>query len=71
MVLADFADYLRAQRAVDQAWVDPDEWARKVALNIAQMGPFSSDRSIERYATHIWQADALPAGALSRSGDSG
>jgi glycogen phosphorylase len=68
MVLADFADYLRAQRAVDQAWLDQDEWARKAVLNIAQMGPFSSDRSIERYATHIWQADALPKGALSRSG---
>jgi glycogen phosphorylase len=54
MVFADFCDYWRVQREVDGAWFDQDGWARKAILNIAAMGPFSSDRAIERYAARIW-----------------
>ncbi|MDO9384513.1 MAG: glycogen/starch/alpha-glucan phosphorylase [Hyphomicrobiaceae bacterium] len=54
MVIADFEDYWRAQRDVDALWLDPDGWTRKAMLNVAQMGMFTSDRSIREYAQKIW-----------------
>jgi starch phosphorylase len=54
MVLADFADYLRAQRDVDALWADKQDWNRRVIKNIAHMGIFSSDRAIRQYASDIW-----------------
>ncbi|MEB3242107.1 MAG: glycogen/starch/alpha-glucan phosphorylase [Cyanobacteriota bacterium] len=59
-VLADFADYLRAQREVNQAWADPSRWDRMALLNTARTGFFSSDRSIRQYAKDIWRAEAFP-----------
>jgi starch phosphorylase len=59
-VLADFADYLRAQAAVDQAWADRAHWNRMSLLNTARSGFFSSDRSIRDYATRIWAAEPFP-----------
>jgi starch phosphorylase len=61
MVLADFADYQRAQRAADIAWHDQDQWIRSAILNIANMEGFSSDRAIARYTSRIWHAEALQA----------
>jgi glycogen phosphorylase len=55
MVLADFADYWRAQRQADELWFDQREWSRRALLNIAQMGRFSADRSIKNYAADIWR----------------
>ena len=59
-VLADFADYLRAQSAVSAAWADRDRWNRMSVLNTARTGYFSSDRSIHEYATRIWKAEEYP-----------
>jgi len=53
-VLADFADYLRAQMEVDRAFADPQQWARMAIHNIAAMGQFSSDRTVREYARNIW-----------------
>ena len=57
-VLADFADYLRAQREVDRAFADPQRWAGMAIRNIAEMGQFSSDRTVRDYARRIWQVAA-------------
>jgi starch phosphorylase len=54
-VLADFADYARAQAAADELFLKPDEWSRKAVLNTVNMGTFSSDRSIREYAERIWR----------------
>ena len=54
MVAADFDAYWHAQRHVDVAWTDPDDWTRKAILNIAPMGRFSSDRTIRGYARDVW-----------------
>ena len=54
LCLADFADYLRCQEEVSQAWRDPERWTRMTILNVARMGKFSSDRSIHEYAEDIW-----------------
>jgi starch phosphorylase len=54
-VLADFADYARAQAAADELYLQPDDWSRKAVLNTVNMGTFSSDRSIREYAERIWR----------------
>jgi len=59
-VLADFADYLRAQRAVDAVWADRRRWNQMSLLNTARTGFFSSDRSIKDYAERIWRAEPYP-----------
>jgi starch phosphorylase len=53
-VAADFTAYYDAQRAVDRAWRDPEEWRRMAILNVARMGVFSSDRTIRGYARDVW-----------------
>jgi starch phosphorylase len=58
MVTADFGSYFAAQRAVDRAYRQTDEWTRRAVLNTARVGWFSSDRTIRSYAREIW--DALP-----------
>ena len=55
MVLADFADYFRAQCDVDALWQDPDAWARRAIRNVANMGRFRADRAIDEYAAEIWR----------------
>ena len=55
LLLADFAAYLKAQQRVDTLWRSPQAWARQAMLNVAGMGPFSSDRSIADYAREVWR----------------
>jgi starch phosphorylase len=54
MVAADFESYSAAQRSVDQRWRDPAGWQATVLRNIANVGWFSSDRTITDYAREIW-----------------
>ncbi|MCG6870435.1 MAG: glycogen/starch/alpha-glucan phosphorylase [Gammaproteobacteria bacterium] len=61
MVLADYASYVERQGDVDQAWRDPALWNRMSILNVARMGKFSSDRSIQDYRENIWKVDPVPA----------
>ena len=56
MVLADFADYARAQNASGELYRDADAWAKKALLNTACSGIFASDRSIRDYNERIWHA---------------
>ena len=54
LVCADFDSYWECQQRVDEAYRDQDGWARKVLSNLANMGRFSSDRTIREYAEEIW-----------------
>jgi starch phosphorylase len=56
LLLADYASYIQAQKAVELAYQDQDQWVRKAILNVANMGKFSSDRTILQYARQIWHA---------------
>src|SRR4051794_24566694 len=60
MHLADLTAYLEADKRLLELYADPDEWARKVILNIASSGKFSSDRTIAEYAAEIWDAKPCP-----------
>jgi starch phosphorylase len=53
-VLADYRAYLACQERAALLYRDPDEWTRRAILNTANMGQFSSDRSIQEYAQRIW-----------------
>jgi starch phosphorylase len=54
LVLADFDAYTRAQEAVARHYLDPKKWWRSSIVNVARMGFFSSDRTIQEYARDIW-----------------
>ncbi|MDR0271239.1 glycogen/starch/alpha-glucan phosphorylase [Paenibacillus sp.] len=53
-VLRDFGDYADAQAAVSRAYLNSQAWAAKSVVNIAHAGFFSSDCTINRYASDIW-----------------
>lgn len=54
LVTCDFDSYYEAQRMVDAAYRDADDWTRMAVLNTARVGWFSSDRTIAGYARDIW-----------------
>ncbi len=60
MHLADLKSYLDADDRLVELYARPDEWARKAILNIASSGKFSSDRTINEYATDIWNVKPCP-----------
>ncbi|MFU8847912.1 MAG: glycogen/starch/alpha-glucan phosphorylase [Opitutales bacterium] len=62
LVLADYADYVRAQEEVDKAFRDKKRWAKMAILNTARVGKFSSDRTIGQYADQIWKLKPVKVG---------
>ena len=54
MCLADFHDYVRAQRDVAAIYGDKTRFTRMSLVNIAKAGFFSADRAVEEYARNIW-----------------
>jgi starch phosphorylase len=60
MHLADLNSYLDADRRLTELWADPHAWARKVILNVAASGQFSSDRTISEYSSEIWHVAPCP-----------
>ncbi|MCP4274589.1 MAG: glycogen/starch/alpha-glucan phosphorylase [Gammaproteobacteria bacterium] len=60
-VLADFDSYVKTQHKVEQAYKDTAKWAKMAILNTANMGKFTSDRSILEYAKNIWSLDEITA----------
>ena len=59
LLLADYADYIATQEQVDAVYRSPQEWTRRSILNVAGMGLFSSDRTIDEYAKEIWGVEPL------------
>jgi starch phosphorylase len=60
MHLADLTSYVQTQERVGQLYSDRDAWARKAIINVACSGKFSSDRTIQEYAAHIWKVEPCP-----------
>jgi len=60
LVSVDFDDYLLAQERVDQAYLDTDRWVKMCLTSTANMGAFSSDRTINEYAQQIWKIQQTP-----------
>jgi len=59
LLLADYASYVECQERVSETYQDTERWTRISLLNVARMGKFSSDRSIQEYCQNIWHADPV------------
>ncbi len=58
LVCADFDDYYATQRRIGEMWHRQEDWWHAAILNTANVGWFSSDRSIREYAKEIWNVPA-------------
>jgi starch phosphorylase len=58
--LADLTDYARAHQQLATLYADETAWTRKAIINVACSGRFSSDRTINEYASEIWNLKPSP-----------
>ena len=58
-LLADYRSYIETQDKVNVLYKDLDKWAQKSVLNVARIGKFSSDRSVQEYAKNIWKVKPI------------
>jgi starch phosphorylase len=63
--LADFESYVEEQERAGQTFCDRSRWARMAIQNVARIGKFSSDRTVQEYARDIW--GLLPVNSRTRS----
>ena len=54
MTLLDVKDYIRTKEQMLADYEDETAWAKKMLVNIAKAGFFSSDRTIAEYNRDIW-----------------
>lgn len=57
--LKDFRSYAQAQERVEQAYRDETRWAKMAMSQVACVGKFSSDRTIQEYVDDIWHLDKI------------
>lgn len=58
-ILKDFISYAEAQKKVEEAYRNEAGWAKSAILNTANVGKFSSDRTIEEYVKDIWHLEKV------------
>lgn len=58
-ILKDFKSYAEAQKRVETAYRDEEGWAKSAIINVANVGKFSSDRTIEEYVKDIWHLEKV------------
>ena len=54
MALLDLEEYISVKDLAVRQYGDRKSWARKMLVNIAKSGYFSSDRTIRQYNEDIW-----------------
>jgi len=59
LISDDFDSYLEANKTVDAAFADREEWTKKSIITVANMGKFSSDRAIMTYAEEYWNIEPV------------
>lgn len=59
LLLADYASYVATQDVAGMLYKDKEEWTRRAILNVANMGKFSSDRTIMEYAKDVWGVKSI------------
>ena len=55
MTLLDLEEYIEVKDKVFADYEDRESWRKKMLVNIAKAGFFSSDRTIEEYNRDIWK----------------
>ena len=58
-ILKDFKPYAEAQKKIETMYRDEKGWAKSAILNVACVGKFSSDRTIQEYVDDIWKLDKV------------
>ena len=58
-ILKDFKSYVAAQKRVEEAYRNEEGWAKSAMLNVANVGKFTSDRTIEEYVQDIWHLEKV------------
>ncbi|MDT0647935.1 glycogen/starch/alpha-glucan phosphorylase [Zunongwangia sp. F260] len=61
LLLQDYQSYVDQMENVYEIWQDSQKWAQMSIINVANMGKFSSDRSIKDYCEKIWKVKAVKA----------
>ena len=61
--MADYESYIKCQEKVSEVYQDRRTWLTMTIKNIATVGKFSSDRTIQEYAKDIWGAVPCPVPA--------
>jgi starch phosphorylase len=74
--IADFPSYVETQQRIASEYRQDEIWCSKAVLNIARIGKFSSDRTVQEYARDIWhigqyEKSAASAKATAKSHSSG
>jgi len=54
-VLLDLEDYIATKDQAFADYADQESWKKKMLVNIAMAGFFSSDRTIKQYNDDIWK----------------
>ena len=58
-ILKDLPSYIEAQEEIERLYQDKKKWYHMSAMNIANSGYFTSDRTIEAYAQEIWHLEKI------------
>ena len=65
-ILADFRSYVEAQSKITDFYKDKNSWAKSAILNVAHVGKFSSDRTIQEYVDDIWHLEKIDMSAAAK-----
>ena len=57
MTFPDFDEYVKTREQAYADYENRHDWAKKMLVNIAKAGYFSSDRTIEEYNRDIWKLE--------------
>jgi glycogen phosphorylase len=60
--LADLTSYIDASHSAEKDYKSPATWTVKAIVNVARTGFFSSDRTVNEYASDIWHIKSALAG---------
>ena len=58
-ILKDFRSYAETQKKIEEAYKDTKRWNKMAIMNVASVGKFSSDRTIQEYVDDIWKLDKV------------
>ena len=68
MALLDVKDYIQTKERALADYEDRAAWAKKMLVNIAKAGYFSSDRSVAEYERDIWKLRPVPGLSIRAKG---